>query len=126
MESYTFCNEILFGIFILWAIGSVFALSTRAELGLPFFGSMISGLSAILVVLILDIICPLTFLYSLWYRKSWGVNFAYGYISIFLLNSLFAMSMYSGILGFFPIFIPFAINIVFIAVIYLHKSYLSY
>ena len=78
--------KILFGVFIFWALGSIIGFATRYEFGLPFFGMFVYGITAGLIVVILDILAPLTFLFGLWNRKSWSATVAFSYISIFILN----------------------------------------
>ena len=72
---------------ILWMIGSVFTVQTRFELGIPFFGLFILGISAATIVILLDIVGPLIFLIGLWKRKVYGYYSALAYTSIFILNS---------------------------------------
>ncbi len=66
--------KILFVVFILWSVGSVMNLPNLFETGLPLFGVFVYGITAALIVLFLDIIVPMTFLFALWNRKSWAVK----------------------------------------------------
>ena len=115
--------KILFVVFILWSIGSVMGISARYELGLPFFGVWVTGIVAGLIVLILDIVAPITFLFALWKRLSWGSTFALFYIAIFILNSIVAFFIFREQLGLTQILIPTIANIVFFAVIYKKRRY---
>ena len=115
--------KIIFVIFILWSIGSVLGVSTRYELGLPFFGVFVYGIVAVLIVLILDIIAPITFLFALWNRKSWAARFALTYITIFILNSIVAIFTFREQLGLLQILIPLIANIFFFIVIHKKRSY---
>ncbi len=63
--------KILFVVFIFWMVGAVMNLPNLIENGLPLFGTFVYGMAAVLVVLLLDIIGPITFLFALWNRKSW-------------------------------------------------------
>ena len=118
--------KILFVVFILWAFGSIFAIPTRYELGLPFFGMFVYGYIASLIVLLLDVIAPLAFLFGLWNRKSWAVPFAFSYIGVFIVNSLITFFVFREELGFMPIFIPLLLNVIFVILIYRAISYFKH
>ena len=115
--------KILFVVFVLWSIGSLFALPTRYESGLPFLGVFVYGIVASLIVLLLDVVAPITFLFALWNRKSWAASFAFSYIAVFILNSIVALFTVREQLGLMPILIPLVANIVFFVVIYKKRSY---
>ncbi len=117
--------KILFVVFVLWTIGSVFAISARYQLGLPFFGAYLYGIAASLIVLLLDIAAPITFLYALWNRRSWAVKFALSYIVVFILNSAVAFFTVREQLGSTQILIPLIANVIFFIVIYRARSYLK-
>jgi hypothetical protein len=109
---------------ILWILGSLLAISGRYQEGLPLLGVWVSGLLAATVVLLLDIIGPLAFLYALWNRKSWGLPIAYGYLGIFVINHIVALFIFKEQLGLMPILIPSLVNLVFLIVIYKKRDYL--
>jgi hypothetical protein len=115
--------KILFGLLVLWTVGSVMGISTRFEQGLPFFGMFVYGMTASLIVLILDIIGPIAFLYGLWTRKRWAVPVAITYMGIFILNSVVALFTVREQLGLLPILIPALFNVGFIIVLYTKKGY---
>jgi len=115
--------KILFVVFILWSIGSVFNIPNLYELGLPLFGTFVYGITASLVILLLDIIGPIGFLYALWNRKSWGVVWALSYISIFILNSAVALFTVREQLGLSQILVPTIVSIIFVLVIYTKRNY---
>ena len=115
--------KIIFVLFILWIFGSIMSISMRYELGLPFFGNYISGFIAALIVFLLDILGPILFLYGLWNRKSWTNMIAYIFISIFVLNSVFALIYFRELLGIMPIVIPALVYSVFMIIINLNKNY---
>ena len=117
--------KIIFVVFVLWSIGSVLGISTRFELGLPFFGVFVYGIIAVLIVLLLDIVAPLTFLFALWNKKSWAVRFALSYIVIFILNSVVANFTVRDQLGLLPILIPLIAKIIFLIVIYKTRNYFA-
>ena len=115
--------KILFVVFILWAIGSVLGISTRYESGLPFLGVFVYGIVASLIVLLLDVVAPITFLFALWDRKSWAASFALSYIAFFILNSTIAFFTFREQLGLMQILIPTIANIIFFIVIYRTRNY---
>ena len=98
--------KILFVVLILWAIGAVMNLPNLLENSLPLFGNFVSGATAVLVVLLLDIIGPATFLYALWNRKPWAAKWAFAYMGIFILNSTVAFFTLREELGLPQILIP--------------------
>ena len=115
--------KIILFIFILWSIGSIFAIPTRSQSGLPLLGIFVYGMVASLVVIALDIIAPLTFVFGLWNRKSWAPIFALSYISIFIINSIIAFFTLRQELGVIQIIIPTLANIIFFIVIYKKMNY---
>ena len=117
--------KILFVVFILWTIGSVMNISGRYESGLPFFGWFVYGNVASLIVLLLDVVAPITFLIALWNRKSWAATFALSYIAVFILNSTVALFTVREQLGLIQILIPTIANVIFFIVIYRTRSYLK-
>jgi len=115
--------KVLSGIFMLWILGSITGISMRYEEGLPFFGIYMTGLRAGLIVVILDILAPLAFLFALFTRRSWGPRLAVTYISIFILNGVVALFMFREQLGLPQILIPTTANIIFLGLIYRSKAY---
>ena len=115
--------KILFVVFVLWSIGSVMNISERYESGLPFFGMFLYGFYASLIVLLLDVVAPLTFLSALWKRKSWAAPFALSYIAVFVLNGIVAFFTVREQLGIPQILIPSIVNVIFFVVIYKTRSY---
>jgi hypothetical protein len=115
--------KVLFVVFVLWSIGSLFAIPNRYESGLPFLGVFVYGIVASLIVLLLDFVAPITFLFALWNRKSWAATFALSYIAVFILNSIVAIFTVREQLGLMPILIPLVANIIFLTVIYKSRNY---
>jgi hypothetical protein len=115
--------KILFVVFVLWSIGSVLNIPTRYESGLPFFGVFVYGIVASLIVLLLDVVAPITFLFALWNRKTWAASLALSYIAVFILNSTVAFFTVREQLGLLPILIPLLVNVVFFIIIYRSRSY---
>ena len=117
--------KILFVVFILWLVGSVMNLPNLFENGLPLFGNFVYGITAALVVLLLDIIGPVTFLFALWNRKSWAAIWAFAYIGIFILNSMVAFFTAREELGSPQILVPTIVSLVFLAVIFWKRNYFN-
>jgi hypothetical protein len=115
--------KILFFVFILWLFGSVMNLPHLVENGLPLFGKFVHGMTAALVVLLLDIIGPLTFLFALWTRKSWAAKWACTYIGIFILNNTVAFFTVREELGLPQILVPTIAGLVFLTVIVWKRDY---
>ena len=117
--------KILFVVFILWLVGSVMNLPNLFENGLPLFGKFVYGMTAALIVLLLDIIGPVTFLFALWNRKSWAPIWAFAYIGIFILNSTVALFTVREELGLPQLLVPTIVSLVFLAVIFWKRNYFN-
>jgi len=115
--------KILSVIFILWSIGAVLNIPNLYESGLPLLGVFVHGIVAVLIIVLLDIIGPIIFLFALWYRKPWAVLWAFCYIGFFILNSIIAFFAVREQLGLIQILIPTIISTIFIIVIYTKRSY---
>ena len=115
--------KILFVVFILWLVGSVMNLPNLFENGLPLFGNFVYGMTAALIVLLLDIIGPATFLFALWNRKSWAAKWAFAYIGIFILNSTVALFTVREELGLPQLLVPTIASLIFLAVIFWKRNY---
>jgi len=115
--------KILFVVFILWLVGSVMNLPNLLENGLPLFGNFVYGMTAALIVLLLDIIGPATFLFALWNRKSWAAKWAFAYIGIFILNNTVALFTVREELGLPQILVPTITSLIFLAVIFWKRNY---
>lgn len=93
------------------------------ENGLPLFGTYVHGAAAAVVVLLLDIIGPIVFLFALWNRKSWAAKWALAYIGIFILNSAVALLTLRDELGLPQILVPTIASMIFLAVIHWKRDY---
>ena len=117
--------KVVFALSLLWILGSIFALSGRLELGIPFFGFYLYGFSAGLVVYLLDIIGPIAFLIGLWNKKTWAVPVAYTYLIIFILNSIVALFTLRDKFTTGQILIPALVYFIFLATICKNKKYFN-
>ncbi|MBL4872590.1 MAG: hypothetical protein JKY41_04165 [Rhodobacteraceae bacterium] len=115
--------KVLFVVLALWSFGAVMNLPNLMNNGLPLFGVFVFGTPAFLVVLLLDFIGPLTFLYALWNRKEWAAKWAFTYMGIFMLNSVVAFFTVGDQLGGPQILIPTVVTAIFVAVIYWKRQY---
>ena len=115
--------KILFVVFILWLVGSVMNLPNLFENGLPLFGSFVYGMTAAFIVLLLDVIGPVTFLFALWNRKFWAAKWAFAYIGIFVLNNTVALFTVREELGLAQILLPTIAGLIFLAVIFWKRKY---
>jgi hypothetical protein len=95
------------------------------ENGLPLLGRFVHGLSAFLVVLLLDFIGPAVFLYALWNRKPWGPKWAFFYIGLFIINGLIALLTVRDQLGLMQILVPDFVCAIFLAVIFWKRAYFA-
>ena len=117
--------KILAVVLIFWSAMSLFTLMSASKSGIPLFGAMTYGTTAIIIVVLLDFAGPIAFLYSLYNRKSWGWKIAMVYMGFFVLNMAFAGMQLSSELGAGPIIAPAVATIIFMIVIYRNRSYFS-
>ena len=115
--------KILSGFVLLWAIGSLFAVSMRYELGVPFFGLYVYGIVAAGIVILLDVVGPFVLLYAFGARSSWTVSWASLYIGIFCLNSLVALFTVLRQFSLGEILMPMVVNLVFLLIVYWNRDY---
>jgi hypothetical protein len=80
----------LVAVLSLWVLMTIAVLFTMPEREIAFFGLLLKGVPATAIVLLLDIVSPLIFLYALWKTLSWGAIFGMLYNGIFILNSITA------------------------------------
>lgn len=117
--------KILAVVMLLWAVGAVMNAPNLMTNGLPLFGVFVQGPAAFAVVLVLDIIGPLLFLYALWTRKSWGPKWAALYMGVFILNSIVAFFTVRADLGLVQILTPTVATLVFLSVIRSKSDYFN-
>ena len=117
--------KILSGVFVLWVVGAALNLSGLMANGLPLFGKFVFGVAVLPLVIYVDVIGPLVFLFALWTRKSWGVKWAFAYNGLFILNNTIAFSTLREILGLPQILVPTLVSALFLAVIFWQRGYLA-
>ncbi len=115
--------KIIFVVFIFWTAGSMMNLPNLFENGLPLFGVFVYGITAAFIVLLLDIIGPMIFLFALWNRKSWAEIWAFSYIGIFIFNGVVALFTVREELGLPQLLVPTIASIVFLVVICWQRNY---
>ena len=123
-KSLTLPLKILFIVLFLWAVMSIVVLVTSPERQIAFFGFLLKGSSAAIVIVLLDFISPLLFLFAAWKKLKWGANFGMLYNGIFILNSVVAFFTFKEIFG-NAIYFPLIASIIFFAVIFKERKYFS-
>jgi len=116
--------KILSIVLFLWVIMSIAVSITMPEREISFFGLLLKGASATTVVLLLDIISPLIFLYSMWKRLKWGANFGMAYNAIFIVNSIVALFKFKEVFG-DGIYFPLIASTIFFSIIFKERKYFS-
>ncbi len=114
--------KILSIVLLLWAIMSINVLFMMPNREIAFFGFMLSGVAAKIVVLLLDFISPLVFLFASWKRLKWGAKFGMLYNGIFILNSVIAFFLFKDVFG-NAIYFPLVASIIFFYIIYKERNY---
>ena len=103
---------------------SIVVLVTMPERKIAFFGFMLTGTAAAIVVSLLDFVSPLLFLYAMWNRLRWGAYFGLLYNGIFILNNVIALVMFREVFG-NAIYFPLIASIIFFYIIYRERRYFS-
>ena len=116
--------KILSVVLFLWAVMAIAVLVMMPERRIAFFGFMLTGTAAAIVVLLLDFISPLLFLYAMWKKLKWGVNFGVFYNGIFILNTVVALFTFREVSG-NAIYFPLITSAIFIHIIYWEQNYFS-
>jgi hypothetical protein len=114
--------KILSIVLLWWASMSIMVMITMPEREIAFFGFLLSGIAAKIIVLLLDFVSPLLFLYAMWKKLKWGANFGMLYNGIFILNSFIALFLFKDIFG-NAIYFPLVASIIFFMIIYKERNY---
>ena len=89
-----------------------------------FFCGLFSGAPATLIVVLLDVISPLVFLYAMWKRLGWGANFGLLYNGIFVLNNVVAFFMYFDLFG-SGLYFPLIAGLAFFSAFFKERKYFA-
>lgn len=116
--------KVLFVVLLLWVMMTIAVLISMPEREIAFFGMLLKGMPATAVVLLLDIISPLLFLYTAWRRIKWGAMFGMLYNGIFIINNLVALFLFAEVFG-NGIYFPLVASIIFFSVIFKERKYFS-
>ena len=116
--------KILSIVLFLWAAMSIAVLVTSPEREIAFFGFLLKGTASAIVIVLLDFISPLLFLYAMWKKLKWGANFGMLYNGIFILNSIVALFTFKEVFG-NAIYYPLIASIIFFCIIFRERNYFS-
>ena len=116
--------KILSIFLFLWAVMSIVVLVTSPEREIAFFGFLLKGTPSAIVIVLLDFISPLIFLYAMWKRLKWGASFGMLYNGIFILNSIVALFTFREVFG-NAIYFPLIASTIFFYIIYRERNYFS-
>ena len=116
--------KILSIVLFLWAVMSIAVLVTSPEREIAFFGLLLKGAPSAVVIVLLDFISPLVFLYAMWKKLKWGANFGMLYNGIFILNSIVALFTFKEVFG-NAIYFPLIVSMIFFSVIFKERKYFS-
>lgn len=116
--------KILFIVLLLWAVMSLGVLVTSPEREIAFFGFLLQGTSSAMVIVLLDFISPLLFLYALWKKLKWGAHFGLFYNGVFIVNSIVALFTVKDVFG-NAIYYPLIASMIFFGVIFKERKYFS-
>lgn len=116
--------KILSVLLLLWAAMSAATIVMMPEREIAFFGIILKGASATSVVLLLDIISPLIFLYAVWKKLKWGANFGMLYNGVFIVNNIIALFIFQDVFG-NAMYFPIVAATIFFYLIYRNRKYFS-
>ena len=114
--------KVLFVMLVLWVAMSVMVLVTMPEREIAFLGLLLSGTAGALVVIVLDVLCPLAFLVAAWRRLGWGAAFGIFYNGVFILNNLIALLLFREKFG-NGIWFPLVASLIFVGIIVRERRY---
>jgi len=83
--------KILFVIFGLGVLSSIYSLFSVSEGGYSLFSFELYGLSAILLLLLISIVGSSVILLGFWKRYSWVWKYTLGYLIFMILNGILSM-----------------------------------
>ena len=83
------------------------------------------GVAVLPLVIYVDVMGPLVFLFALWTRKSWGVKWALVYNGLFIINNTIAFFALREVLGLPQILVPTLVSVIFLAVIFWKRAYFA-
>jgi len=112
-------------VLVFWLFGSVMNLPNLYANGMPLFGSIVYGINAAVLPLLVDIVGPVLFLIALWSRKTWAVYWAFAYNGIFILNNIIAGFTLREELGLPQILVPTIASFIFLTVIFWKRKYFN-
>ena len=121
-KSIPLALKILSVLLLLWAAMSVAVLVTSPERQIAFYGFLLKGTQSAIIILLIDVISPLIFLYALWNKLKWGAIFGMAYNGVFILNNIIALFMFKDIFG-NGIYFPLVISSIFFSIIYKERKY---
>lgn len=116
--------KILSVLLLLWAAMSIAVLVTTPERQIAFYGFLLKSTPASIIILILDVISPLVFLYALWNKLKWGAIFGMAYNGVFIINNIIALFMFKEVFG-NGIYFPLIISTIFFSLIYKERKYFN-
>ena len=116
--------KILFVVLLLWVMMTIAVSFSMPDRQIAFYGMLLKGLPATIVVLLLDIIAPIVFLYAMWNKFKWGALFGMLYNGIFIINCLIALILFKEVFG-DGIYFPLIASIIFFSVIFKERRYFA-
>lgn len=116
--------KILSVVLLLWVIMTFIVVITMPDREIAFFGLLLKGMSATMFVLLIDILSPLLFLYTMWKKIKWGAYFGMLYNSVFILNCIIALFTFKEVFG-DAIYFPLIASIIFFSIIFKERKYFS-
>lgn len=116
--------KILSVVLLLWVLMTISVVITMPDREIAFFGWLLKGSPAIIIVLLLDVVSPLVFLYAVWKKLRWGASFGMLYNGIFILNSVIALFVFKEVFG-NAIYFPLIASVIFFAIIFKERKFFS-
>lgn len=108
---------------VLWALGAVANLSNLMNYGVPFFGMLLKGTSALPVPLVLDFLGPIGLIFASLKRLPWGPKWATFYMGAFIVNAAFTLIFASDLFSVPQILAPALVSVALLLVVYWKRGY---
>jgi hypothetical protein len=114
--------KVLSVLLTLWVAMTIAVTVSMPDREIAFFGVMLKGSLATMTVVVLDILCPLVFIYAAFKRLGWGAIFGIAYNGIFFLNCVLSLFLFMGKFG-DAIYFPLVASAIFLAIIFKDRKY---
>ena len=114
----------LCGLLLLWVVMTIAVSISMPDRDIAFYGVILTGVLGHIVVIIIDILCPIIFVYASVRKLHWGGIFGMAYNGVFIINGLISLFLFQEKFG-NAIYFPLIASILFFSVIVKERKYFA-